>query len=193
MRKYQTNKKSIEYKLLKKEYKLLLTKKDDVDNQIFKKNYILNYTCTRLRVLEEILKIDKELTLAYTLKELYLDFNSISKDDINNYDLEKELDKLIDYFLCSKVEELIKIGKTLTNWKREIINSFVWIGDRRISNGMIEGKNNYIKKILSNANGMVNFERSRNKMIYSQNKNETYSLTPKDKHNIIKMKPKKTK
>ena len=63
MRKYQTNKKSVEYKLLKKEYKLLLTKKDDIDDKIFKKNYILNYTCTRLRVLEEILKIDRELRL----------------------------------------------------------------------------------------------------------------------------------
>lgn len=193
MRKYQTNKKSIEYKLLKKEYKLLLIKKDDVDDKTFKKNYILNYTCTRLRVLEEILKIDRELRLAYTLKELYLDFDSITKEDINNHNLEKELNELIDYFLCSKVHESVKVGKTLSNWKKEIINSFIWINDRRISNGMIEGKNNYIKKILSNANGMVNFERSRNKMIYSQNQKESYTLTPKDKYNIIRIKPKKIK
>ena len=41
--------------------------------------------------------------------------------------------------------------------------------------GPVEGKNNYIKKILSNANGMVNFKRARNRMLYSQNKYETYS------------------
>ena len=191
MRKYQTNKKSVEYKLLKKEYKLLLTKKDDIDDKIFKKNYILHYTCTRLRVLEEILKIDRELRLAYTLKDLYLDFDSITKDDVNNHDLEKELNELIEYFLCSQINELVKVGKTLSSWRKEIINSFVWIDDRRISNGMIEGKNNYIKKILSNANGMVNFERSRNKMIYSQNQRESYTLTPKDKYNVIKIKPKR--
>ena len=152
-----------------------------------------NLSYTRLRVLEEILKIDRELRLAYTLKELYLDFDSITKDDVNNHDLEKELNELIEYFLCSQINELVKVGKTLSSWRKEIINSFAWIDDRRISNGMIEGKNNYIKKILSNANGMVNFERSRNKMIYSQNQRESYTLTPKDKYNVIKIKPKKIK
>ncbi len=79
----------------------------------------------------------------------------------------------------------MEIGRTLSNWNKEIINSFTWINGRRISNGMIEGKNNYIKKILSNANGMINFSRARNKMIYSQNKTEKYTLTPKDKTNIV--------
>ena len=44
------------------------------------------------------------------------------------------------------------------------------------SNGPVEGKNNYIKKILSNANGMTNFQRARNRILYSQNKYETYSM-----------------
>ena len=38
-----------------------------------------------------------------------------------------------------------------------------------------ECNNNYIKKILSNANGLTNFERARNRIMYSQNKYETYS------------------
>lgn len=33
MRKYQSNKKSVEYQLLKKEFKLLLAKKDDIDSE----------------------------------------------------------------------------------------------------------------------------------------------------------------
>ena len=131
----------MEYKLLKNEYKLLLVNKDDINDKIFKKNHILNYTCTRLKVLEKIQKIDRELRLAHTLIELYLDFNSIAKTDVNNHNLEKELNELIDYFLCSEVKELIIVGKILSNWNMEIINSFVWIDDRRISNGMIEGKN----------------------------------------------------
>ena len=36
---------------------------------------------------------------------------------------------------------------------------------------------NYVKKILGNANGMTNFERTRNRILYSQNKYETYSTT----------------
>ena len=37
----------------------------------------------------------------------------------------------------------------------------------------------YIKKIISNANGFTNFERARNKFLYSQNLYETYSITEK--------------
>ena len=47
---------------------------------------------------------------------------------------------------------------------------------RRISNGPIEGKNYYIKKILYNGNGMKNFERTRNRILYSQNKYKSYDL-----------------
>ena len=60
--------------------------------------------------------------------------------------------------------------------KKEILNSFTWINDRRISNGPCEGKNNYVKQILSNANGMSNFQRARNRILYSQNKYETYTM-----------------
>ena len=42
--------------------------------------------------------------------------------------------------------------------------------------GPCEGKNNYVKKILSNANGMSNFQRARNRILYSQNKYETYTM-----------------
>ena len=86
-----------------------------------------------------------------------------------------ELTNLIKRFRHTQVEESIKVAETLNNWKEEILNSFVWINNRRISNGPVEGKNNYIKKILSNANGMVNFKRARNRILYSQNKYETYS------------------
>lgn len=55
---------------------------------------------------------------------------------------------------------MTECAKTLTNWKQEILNSFHWYDGRRLSNGPIEGKNNYIKKIISNANGLSNFKRA---------------------------------
>ena len=70
------------------------------------------------------------------------------------------------------MEESISVAVTLEHWKEEILNSFTWINDRRISNGPCEGKNNYVKKILSNANGI----RVRNRILYSQNKYETYTM-----------------
>ena len=66
------------------------------------------------------------------------------------------------------------ISKTLKSWKREYLNSFTWVNGRRISNGPLEGKNNYIKKILSNANGYRNFNRTRNKIMFSQNLHNEY-------------------
>ena len=76
---------------------------------------------------------------------------------------------------------MIELAETFKTWKEEILNSFTWIGERRISNGPIEGKNNYIHKIKSNANGLINFERARNKIMYSQNKYETYSTNEHNK------------
>ena len=90
--------------------------------------------------------------------------------------MEKELEIIIRDFRNSNIEEMEEVAKTLENWKQEILNSFVWIGNKRISNGPIEGKNYYIKKILYNGNGMMNFERSRNRILYSQNRYETYDL-----------------
>lgn len=131
--------------------------------------------------------LDDEINKAYKLKELYRAFDSITKEEINDYDMEKELDSIIKQFENSTIEEMMEVAETLKNWKQEILNSFVWIKGRRISNGPVEGKNYYIKKILYNGNGMQNFERARNRILYSQNRYESYDLD-KEYTDSIKMK-----
>ena len=190
---YQDKKYSLEYRLLKHRYRLLLTSGIKIDRITFSKDHILGYTCTQQKVLDEVLKIDQELYQAYQLKERYLDFDSTSKKDINQKDMKAELNDLIHRYLDSGIEECIEVGKTLQNWKDEILNSFVWIENRRISNGMIEGKNNYIKKMLFNANGMSNFDRARDRFMYSLNKYETYTMKVKDRELIKEFKKKKKK
>ena len=103
-------------------------------------------------------------------------FDQVSKEEVNNSNKRKELNAVIKKFKHTHVEESISVAVTLEHWKEEILNSFTWINDRRISNGPCEGKNNYVKKILSNANGMSNFQRARNRILYSQNKYETYTM-----------------
>lgn len=95
---------------------------------------------------------------------------------MNDYDMEKELNSIIKQFRYSQIEEMKEVADTLNNWKKEILNLFVWVKNRKISNGPIDGKNYYIKKIIYNGNGMQNFERTRNKILYSQNKYEKYDL-----------------
>ena len=177
MRKYEHNKKSEEYRLLKHRYKILLKSRNDVDDTITRYDKILEFHATEGMILERMLSYDDELRQAYYAKEEYLIFDQVKKEDINNTDKRKELDNVIRRFRHTQVYESLKVADTLSNWKEEILNSFVWVNDRRISNGPCEGKNNYVKKILFNANGMTNFQRARNRIMYSQNKFEMYSMS----------------
>ena len=177
MRRYSNDKSSQEYNLLKRRYKVLLKGEENIKNTDYHFDRILGYTTSEAGVLEVLLSIDSDLRIAYNLKEDYRLFNNIKEEDFNYEQYYHLLNSLIDAFLTSNIKEMENVGKTLRNWKVEILNSFVWFDGKRISNGCIEGKNNYIKKILSNANGMMNFERARNRIMYSQNQYETYTLS----------------
>lgn len=170
--KYAKNKKSREYRLLKHRYKILLKSRNNVDYETFKYDKIMECHVTENMILETLLSFDDELRLAYNAKEEYLIFDQVSKEEVNNSNKRKELNAVIKKFKHTHVEESISVAETLEHWKEEILNSFTWINDRRISNEPCEGKNNYVKKILSNANGMSNFQRTRNRILYSQNKYE---------------------
>ncbi len=73
MRKYANDKTSLEYRLLKNRYKLLLKNKKDLDNLTLKKDKILNYTLNQAEVVHQLTLIDDEINKAYKLKELYID------------------------------------------------------------------------------------------------------------------------
>ena len=97
--------------------------------------------------MHQLTLIDDEINKAYKLKELYRSFDNISKDEINDYDMEKELNSIIKQFRYSQIEEMKEVADTLNNWKKEILKSFVWVKSRRISNGPIDEKNYHIKKL----------------------------------------------
>lgn len=80
------------------------------------------------------------------LKEEYLLFNQTPRNSINPEELRKDLTEIIYSMKSSGVREFRDMSRTLNRYKNEILNSFVWFGYRRISNGPIEGKNTYIKK-----------------------------------------------
>ncbi len=184
MRKYAKDKKCLEYRLLKYRYKVLLKDRKDINYVDLNYDKTLGYICTEQTVLEEVLKIDDNLRKFYHLKERYLNFSNISQDSKKVLTVKEDLDALIDDFNKSDIEEAIKVAKALRNWNQEILNSFAWIDGNRINNRRIEGKNNYIKKILSNANGMSNFNRARNRIMFTENLHNEYS-TGFDDHYIV--------
>lgn len=158
------------YYLLKKFSYLLDKNYSDLNYYEPKFNRKLAMFLNAHSTLNLILKINSELTLAYELKEEYYRFNKYS-----SYENAREY---LDNFIlkCKKtyMTEFVELAKTLNHWKEEIINSFIRIDGRRITNGPMESKNSQIKLVKHNANGYTNFVRERNRLFYCFNKNVAF-------------------
>lgn len=131
-------------------------------------------------ILKYLLDIDPVLKECY---QLVCDYREFNRSELSNFS-ENDLDELIErFYKCSSLE-FRKIGKMLSIWKKEILNSLITINDcytvpnkkdeiprlRRLSNGPIEGINSILEKILSNGNGYTNFKRFRNRAMLCVNK-----------------------
>ena len=174
MRKHSYARQYKEYRLLKFRYKLLMQYGPTVDIETYRFDSILGCHCVNKTVLDEILSISDDIKAFYDVREAFMALDDIDEKSAAEHDLEKELDEIIKRFHQLGTKEDVSISKTLKSWKREYLNSFTWVNGRRISNGPLEGKNNYIKKILSNANGYRDFNRARNKIMFSQNLHNEY-------------------
>lgn len=128
-------------------------------------------------ILDYLLSIDKDLKYVYDLKELYREFNQTA--EYNN--CIEDFEKLIYKFNNSHINEFRDFGRLLNNWKKEIVNSFIRLDNRRLSNSVIENVNSRIKVIIKNANGYNNFNRLRNRILFAINKNVAINATPKQK------------
>ena len=132
---------------------------------------------TKHEIRTYLFNIDDDLTEAFVLKERYREFNLTADYDTCN----KELEGLINDFLNSKHEEFKSFDRLLYHWKNEIKNSFIRYHGKRLSNGPIEGANSRIKTILKSGNGYINFNRLRNRIMYSLNKDVPIKENPKRK------------
>lgn len=128
----------------------------------------VNYRDIRNRIFEAFPELEK----AYELKENYIYFNRTANID----NAKEELNKQIEAFKDCGIEEYKYFYTLLTNWKNEIVNSFIVVNGKRINNSYIESRNRSIDTLLYNANGLINFKRSRNRIMYCINKNDTFSL-----------------
>lgn len=160
-----SDKDSIEYYLLKSKRYVLLKNYSKIDwykreyNRKLKRYlYVKNY-------LDLIFENSPLLEEMYNLKEEYISFNQL----LNRDNAKAEIDVLISKFKDHSCSEVRRIGRTLSKWRTEIINSFSRINYRRISNGPIESRNNIIKLIIRNAAGYHNFDHLRRRIIYCIN------------------------
>lgn len=169
MNKYKNNQgdKIGYYRLLKKFHYFFTT---DISNIKFnpKKGSKYEYLHDKYGMLNKLLSIDVELKQAYELKEHYREFNLCSTFEESH----ERLNNMIDLFKTSKIEEFYPFISMLEDWFAEICNSFRIIENKRLSNGPIESLNSRVKILLKNACGYSNFDRFRNRLMYTLNKDE---------------------
>lgn len=127
----------------------------------------LNAAWHKSDILNYLFGTSDSLKKAYKLKEAYREFNKSAEVDT----CELEFDQLIKQFRNHDHPGFRAFGKTLKKWKPEIMNSFERVENRRLSNGSIEGMNSRVKTIIKSANGLRNFYRMRNRIMFSLNKN----------------------
>lgn len=158
--------------VLKKYYKLLLANKYAKEAWYFDQPVYANrhgFT-TFQTVIEYCVNKDREFEEAYLLlQELYkiakYSTFETARQDILNW--------------CDKIEnsefnlpEFKRVALTYRSWIKEIVNSFILdpITHKRLSNGFIEGKNNFCKVIKRIGFGQHDFDTFRYKIIITNRK-----------------------
>ena len=161
------------YYLLKKWNWMLEVDKVDLDNEPV---YNSRFKCklNRRQILKMMLEISPILEEAYVLKERYRYFNhSMSYEEaLENYDA------LVKEFEDSGIAEYKEFIGILTNWKKEILNSFKRpYNDHKLSNAFTENINGKINTYLNISRGINNFTRFRKRVLYALNPKIFYSIT----------------
>ena len=159
------------YIYLLTKFECVLSVDADLDN-IGKYNRKLGRYINYRGIRELIFEAFPDIRIAYELKEDYISFNRTAT--LNNAEI--ELEKLIEAFKNCSIKEYKAFSSLLINWEKEIVNSFIVIEGKRINNSFIESRNRQIGSLIYNANGLSNFKRIRNRIMYCINKNDTYSI-----------------
>lgn len=156
---------SEEYYLLKKWNDLLFSDQSPWGEKMKVKG-LKNGWYSKYQIQQKILNIHQDLRTAQEFYILYKRQNQIT----NIEGAEAMIDGFINNREIIEIDEFIPIIKMLINWKPYIINSFMIVDERRLSNGPIEGFNSNFKKMMTVGNGLYSFLRFRNRLMYCYNK-----------------------
>jgi len=157
------------YRMLKNKRNVSLLRRysADIDWWTYTKRYKNKHMVEVLKydLREQLLKIDEDLHQGYILKELFLDIIRHCTYE----DAEASLKAWIGICKESNIKEFIEASNTIENWLPYIVNSFILIDGKRISNGYTEGLNNKIKVIKRVGFGYRNFDFFRLRLMYILN------------------------
>lgn len=98
--------------------------------------------------LESLFEVNKDLALAYQLKDQFDAIFTLG----SRAEAERELGKYISYCARSRLPSFRTLSRRLARWKPHLLNYF----DHPITNGMVEGMNNVVKRVLYRGFGYRN-------------------------------------
>ncbi|WP_283680400.1 ISL3 family transposase, partial [Lentilactobacillus sp. Marseille-Q4993] len=144
---------SREYKALKRYWKLLLRRYEELDYEHYRKWTYFPYSMPEVDVVRAIIHLIPEFKETYkVLNQLY---QAVKDKDWNNYNID-----LKNTEGCS--EEMQVVLNHLQQYHDEIQNTF----DHNYTNGPLEGTNNKIKLIKRSGYGFRNFFRFRVRVLF---------------------------
>ena len=105
-----------------------------------------------------------DLYYAYWTKEEY-------RRDTNKLLYYGKAETIIDFYINklthSTIDEMVKVGKMLQNWRYEIINGMIQNPySMKISNAIAESTNNSIQTLIDISYGLPDFKRMRKRVLY---------------------------
>lgn len=178
--KYEIKIKRKKYNALKK-FNWVLFKNDSklFDPNVEKKySRLLEGYYNPYDIREYLIECDQRLENALYLKDELIRF--YNEAEIKN--AYTKLSEVILEFESSDIESMRNFAKTLREWRKPIVNSFIKTkSKRKVSNGPIENINKTIKNIKHNSNGYRNWERFRNRILYVVNDDVTFYMYPRGK------------
>jgi len=158
---------SIPYKILKRHWRTLLKSPDKL-NLNYRYHALLDDHVNDLMIHDYAANIHPDLEEAMILK----DFFQTGMKTKTYEEAESFIENFILLLDSAHTKEFREIRKTFVNWKKEIIESFDLhpLTDKKMTNGIIEGINNFIKVIKRVSYGFRNFNRFRNRIMFVFNK-----------------------
>ena len=112
------------------------------------------------------------LKVAFDLKEYYINLNA----QVTLKTAPVRIDEAISIFGNCGISEYEEFHLLLVNWREEIINSFTIVEGKRINNSYMESKNRLVSRLIYNANGFKNFKRTRNRILFCLNTNDSFKF-----------------
>ena len=164
------------YYILKKFEWMIFSKYKDILNPNLEKkmNHALGQYCNLYDLFNLLENTDEDMTEMINLKDELYDFY----EKCTYEESKAKINELIIDFRSSSVPELVSFANTLTQWKPEIINSFIIIPgiNKKMNNALIENRNKSIKLLKHSSNGYTNWKRFRNRVLYTINDDEKFKL-----------------